>query len=98
MTRLRRLIREIHRRSLWQVLGVYVVGGWAALEAVGGIATAAGLPDWLPSLALVLLVLGLPVVLATAVVQEGIGGSRTSGPAPEQPAGRTHLPRPALRR
>jgi TolB-like protein/Tfp pilus assembly protein PilF len=87
MTRLRRLIREIHRRSLWQVLGVYVVGGWAALEAVGGIATAAGLPDWLPSLALVLLVLGLPVVLATAVVQEGIGGSRTSGPAPEQPAG-----------
>jgi TolB-like protein/Tfp pilus assembly protein PilF len=88
MTRIRRLIREIHRRSLWQVLGVYVVGGWAALEAVGGIATAAGLPDWLPSLALVLLVLGLPIVLATAVVQEGIGGGRPSEPAPE-PAGRT---------
>jgi TolB-like protein/Tfp pilus assembly protein PilF len=88
MTRIQRLIREIHRRSLWQVLGVYVVGGWAALEAVGGIATAAGLPDWLPSLALVLLVLGLPIVLATAVVQEGIGGSRASEPAPE-PAGRT---------
>jgi TolB-like protein/Flp pilus assembly protein TadD len=86
MTGIRRLIREIHRRSLWQVLGVYVVGGWAALEAVGGIAAAAGLPGWLPSLALVLLVLGLPVVMATAVVQEGIGGSRASGPAPE-PAG-----------
>jgi hypothetical protein len=50
-----------------------VVGGWPALEAVGGIAKAAGLPDWLPSLALALLVIGLPIVLATAVVQEGIG-------------------------
>jgi Flp pilus assembly protein TadD len=85
MTGIRRLIREIHRRSLWQVLGVYVVGGWAALEAVGGIARAAGLPDWLPSLALALLVIGLPIVLATAVVQEGIGGSRASGP-PALPA------------
>ncbi|HUG00653.1 MAG TPA: hypothetical protein VML95_02190 [Longimicrobiales bacterium] len=70
-TRLRSLIREIHRRSVWQVLGVYLAGSWVALEVVGGIVESAGLPEWLPGMALVLLVLGLPIVLATAFVQEG---------------------------
>ncbi len=32
---LKRLIAEIHRRSLWQVLGIYVVGSWIALEGAG---------------------------------------------------------------
>ena len=32
MTRLRQLIHEIHRRSLWQVLGIYVVGSWFVLQ------------------------------------------------------------------
>jgi len=82
MDRMRRLIHEIHRRSLWQVLGIYAVAGWAALEAVSGIAATAGLPPWLPSLALVLLVIGLPVVLATAFVQEGTA-ARAAGPLEE---------------
>ena len=25
---LKRFIGEIHRRTLWQVLGIYLVGGW----------------------------------------------------------------------
>jgi TolB-like protein/Flp pilus assembly protein TadD len=32
------------------------------------------LPEWAPSLALFLLIVGLPIVLATAFVQEGVGG------------------------
>jgi hypothetical protein len=28
MSRLKRLIVEAHQRSLWQVLGIYVVGAW----------------------------------------------------------------------
>lgn len=68
---LRNLIREIHRRSLWQVLGIYLAGSWLAFEIVERIADSAGLPEWIPPFALVLLVIGLPVVLATAYVQEG---------------------------
>ena len=34
MSGLRRLIQEIHRRSLWQILGIYVVGSWVALQVV----------------------------------------------------------------
>ena len=30
----KRLIGEIHRRSLWQVLGIYVVASWIAFEVV----------------------------------------------------------------
>lgn len=83
MPSLRHLIREIHRRSIWQVLGVYLVGSWGALQVVDTLVAVAGLPDWFPTLAVALLVVGLPVVLATAVVQEGIPAEREEREEPE---------------
>ncbi len=71
MGSIRNLVRELHRRSVWQVLGVYLVGSWGALQVVDLLTDNYGLPDWVPPFALVLLVIGLPIVLATAVVQEG---------------------------
>ncbi len=71
MERLRQLIHEIHRRSLWQVLGIYVVASWAVLGDVDTLGGAVGLPDWFLPVALALLVVGLPIVLDTAFVQEG---------------------------
>ena len=50
MSRLKQLIHEIHRRSLWQVLGIYVLGSWLALQAVDTLAGALNLPDWAPAL------------------------------------------------
>lgn len=66
---LKRFIREIHRRSLWQVLGIYVVSGWIVYEAVQSLTEGLGLPAWFPPLAFIFLVLGLPIVLATAFAQ-----------------------------
>lgn len=80
MQDLKRLIREIHRRSLWQVLGIYGVASWAAIQAVETLTSALGLPEWFPPLAVVLLIVGLPIVLATAFLQQGIRPA-----APEQP-------------
>lgn len=71
MSGLKRLIHEVHRRSLWQVLGIYLLGSWIALQVVDVLANNFGLPQWFPPLALALLVIGLPIVLATAFVQEG---------------------------
>ncbi len=34
MTRLRQLIHEMHRRSLWQVLLIYMGGSWITLQLV----------------------------------------------------------------
>ncbi len=51
MTRLRQLIHEIHRRSLWQVLLIYMGGSWITLQLLDTRAGALNLPDWAPPLA-----------------------------------------------
>ncbi len=78
MPGLKQIVQEVHRRSLWQVVGIYLVVSWIALQVVDVLQQNFGLPEWFPAFALGLLVLGLPIVLATAFVQEGIGAK---GPA-----------------
>jgi tetratricopeptide (TPR) repeat protein len=77
------LINELHRRSLWQVLGIYLAGSWIALQVVDVVNQNFGLPDWVAPFALILLVIGLPIVLATAFVQEGMkpGSARAEAAA-----------------
>jgi hypothetical protein len=69
---LRKLAREIHGRSVWQVLGVYLLLAWLVHAGVWWATRLVGLPLWTPDLAFVLLAIGLPVVIATAIVQGGI--------------------------
>ncbi len=54
------------------MLGIYAAGSWVVLQIVDTMAGALGLPEWAPSLALFLLIIGLPIVLATAFLQEGL--------------------------
>jgi len=83
---MKKLIQEVHRRSLWQVLGIYAVGAWVALQVVDVLTQNFGLPDWFPAFALGLLVIGLPIVLATAFVQEGVrGGAQPGDPERNDP-------------
>jgi tetratricopeptide (TPR) repeat protein len=70
---MKNLIREVHRRSLWQVLGIYLAGSWIALQVVETMSESMTLPEWVQGFSVILLILGLPVVLATAFVQEGVG-------------------------
>ena len=69
MPGLRDLIREIHRRSIWWALGAYIAVSWLVFEVIQQIAESADQP-WLPNVALVLLLIGLPVVLGTALVKD----------------------------
>ena len=73
---LRKLAREIHRRSVWQVLGGYLLLWFVAYQLVEVLTVAIGLPLWTPGMAFVLLGIGLPIVLATAVAQGGVPGLR----------------------
>ncbi len=70
MSRLKRLIVEIHRRSLWQVLLIYCGAALVAYQAVQALTEGLGLPQWFPAFAIVLFIIGLPIVLATAFVHE----------------------------
>ena len=45
MSRLKGLIQEIHRRSLWQVLGIYLVGAWVAFQGIEALVSVLGLPS-----------------------------------------------------
>lgn len=76
MRTLKNLIHEIHRRSLWQVLGAFLAGSVGLVEFVDLLTELVGLPDWAPLTTLVVLLIGLPVVLATAYVQKGLPGGR----------------------
>lgn len=79
---MRRIVEELHRRTLWQVLGIYLMGSWLVLQVVDILSDNMGLPDWVFPFALVLLLIGLPIVLATAFVQEGLPGKSDDRPAP----------------
>jgi pimeloyl-ACP methyl ester carboxylesterase len=68
--------RITHQRSLWQVLGLYAAGSWVVLQVIDVLNQNVGLPPWVFTLTLVLLIIGLPITAATAYFQ-GIG--RSSG-------------------
>jgi tetratricopeptide (TPR) repeat protein len=54
------------------VLAIYIAVAWVVLQAVEVLTSSYGLPPWFPALAAALLLMGLPFVLATAFVQEGV--------------------------
>jgi len=62
-------------RTLLQVLGLYAAGSWLVLQVVDVLVDNMGLPDWVFPFAVVLLLIGLPIILATAVVQKRLGTS-----------------------
>ena len=80
MANLKNLIVEIHRRSLWQVLAVYLGASWIVLEVSDQVIDRYLLPEWVYGAAFVLLAVGLPIVLATAVVREERGPSAAAEP------------------
>jgi len=84
---LKRLIQEIHRRSLWQVLAIYLVGAAVGYQLIEALVSGLGLPAWFPALAIVLFIVGLPIVLATALVQEGARPAERPGEATPTPEG-----------
>lgn len=74
-----KLAYEFQHRSLWQIVGIYIGGAWMALQVVDILVDNVGLPAWFPGFAIALLVIGLPIVVATALVQQ-------VGAAPHVPA------------
>ncbi|MGW8282015.1 MAG: tetratricopeptide repeat protein [Gemmatimonadota bacterium] len=66
----------IGSRTLIQVLGIYAAGSWLVLQVVDVLTDNMGLPDWVFPFAVVLLLIGLPIILATAVIQARTAGIR----------------------
>jgi hypothetical protein len=61
--------RRVRRARLFRVLAVYLSVSFVVLQAVGLFTDKLGLPDWFFPGALALLLIGLPIIVATALVQ-----------------------------
>lgn len=71
------------RRNFVSVIGLYAAGSWLVLQVVDVLNQNLGLPPWAFSLALTLLLIGLPIVAVTAWFQT----RREQGSPGESPVG-----------
>jgi tetratricopeptide (TPR) repeat protein len=94
---MRKLLRETHRRAVWQVFAVYVGVSWAVLQVVDVVTQNMGLPPWVFPFALVLLLLGLPVMLATAIIQGRMTGAESASESDWESVPTSTVPAPSAR-
>ena len=83
------MAKSTYGEGLLPVLGLYGAVSWVVLQVIDVLAQNAGLPQWVFTLALILLIIGLPIVCATAYLN-GIG--RKSGGAEGVEAGERGTP------
>jgi eukaryotic-like serine/threonine-protein kinase len=72
------LAGRVRNNRLWGVLAVYLGASWVILQIVDVVKQNLGLPDWVFPFAMLLLLIGLPIILATAFLQ---GGARLEAEA-----------------
>ena len=86
---------RLKNNTALRVLAVYLGASWVVLQVVDVVKQNMGLPDWVFPFALVLLVIGLPVMLVTAILQAGpskgsaVAGSTDSGESSPEPGPET---------
>ena len=78
------VFRELQRRKVIRVAGVYLVIAWLLLQVSATITPILGLPDWFDRLVLALLGIGFPVALILAwafeLTPEGLRADSGSPP------------------
>ncbi len=86
-----RLLEEIHGRSMWQILGIYLGGSWGLLQVLDPLVQHYILPGWVFPAAMAILAVGLPIVIATAYFE----GGRRRGRRKPRPSAAREAPTPA---
>jgi len=76
------LAERMRASHVWGVLAVYLGASWVVLQIVDVVKQNLGLPDWVFPFALLLLLIGLPIILATALLQ-GRARSEAEPAAPD---------------
>ncbi|HSD68562.1 MAG TPA: hypothetical protein VLB07_03365 [Woeseiaceae bacterium] len=71
-----RFLKELLRRNVFRVAGVYAVVGWLLAQAAGVLETSMNMPGWFDTMVVSLLLLGFPIALVLAwafeVTPEGV--------------------------
>ncbi|MBT8040596.1 MAG: tetratricopeptide repeat protein [Xanthomonadales bacterium] len=78
---------ELRRRRVIRVIVLYAIAGWIVIEVSATVLPGLNLPDWAPTLVIVLVALGFPIaVLMAWAFDLGPGGVTRTGPAEAAPA------------
>src|SRR3989338_6463700 len=60
------LFQELKRRNVFRVAAAYGVVGWLVIQVIDTVTPRLGLPDWVPTLVIVIVLLGFPLALLIA--------------------------------
>jgi TolB-like protein/Flp pilus assembly protein TadD len=75
------VLTELNRRKVLRTLGAYAVAVFVALQLMDAAVEPLRLPDWLPTLVVIILILGFPVVFILAwyfdITSEGVKKTQT---------------------
>lgn len=76
------LLKELRRRSVFKVGGAYVALGWSIVNVADVLVPALHMPDWIMSLLILLIIVGLPIaVFLTWAYELSPEGVRPTQPA-----------------
>jgi tetratricopeptide (TPR) repeat protein len=78
---------RIRRARMVRVLLVYLGAAWGVLEVADLLQESLSLPPWVVPVAILLLLIGLVIILATAWVQAGAGSGGAAPDRDDRPAG-----------
>jgi TolB-like protein/tetratricopeptide (TPR) repeat protein len=80
------LIKELRRRNMFRVAGVYAVTCWLLTQVAQALESAIGLPDWFDGMVVALMILGFPItmVMAWAFELTPDGIKRTANIKPDE--------------
>ncbi|GMR14704.1 MAG: hypothetical protein BMS9Abin30_0309 [Gammaproteobacteria bacterium] len=77
------VLTELNRRKVLRTVGAYAVAVFVVLQLMDAAVEPLRLPDWLPTLVVIVLILGFPLVFILAwqfeVTPEGVRKTRTAG-------------------
>jgi tetratricopeptide (TPR) repeat protein/TolB-like protein len=74
-------IERLKRARIVRVLAFYLGASWVILQVVDVLQEALSLPDWIAPVAVILLLIGLVIIAATAMLQAELAAVRTSATA-----------------
>lgn len=82
---LQRLFRELKRRNVFRVGGVYAVVAWVLIEVADTVAPLMAMPPWAPKIVVFLALFGFPVALVLAwaleITPEGVKRTEPATPS-----------------
>jgi TolB-like protein/Flp pilus assembly protein TadD len=77
------VLTELNRRKVPRTVGAYAVGVFVILQLMDAAVEPLRLPDWLPTLVVIVLILGFPLIFILAwqfdVTSEGVRKTRSAG-------------------